>query len=67
MTAVVNIVQHTPVWVFPLIALALWLGSLNLRERTLHVRSLFAFPLLMLVLSVAHSIGNQCTAGTCAC
>ena len=59
MTAVVNIIQHTPIWVFPLIAGVIWLGSLNLRERTLAIRLLFAFPLVMLALSVANSIGTS--------
>jgi hypothetical protein len=59
MTAVINIIQNTPVWVFPLIAGVLWLGSLNLRQRMLQIRLLFAFPLVMLVLSVGNSIGTS--------
>jgi hypothetical protein len=59
MTAVINIIQHTPVWVFPLIAGVLWLASLSLRERTLSVRRLFVFPVVMLVLSVGNSIGTS--------
>jgi len=59
MTAIINVVQHTPVWVFPLIAGVLWLGIINLRERTLVLRLLFAFPLVMLVLSVSNSIGTS--------
>jgi hypothetical protein len=59
MAAVINIIEHTPVWAFPLMAGVLWLGSLNLRQRTLPIRLLFAFPLAMLVLSVGNSIGTS--------
>ncbi len=59
MTTIINIVQHTPIWVFPLIVVVLWLGSINLRKRTLPLRLLFAFPAVMLVLSVSNSIGTS--------
>ena len=62
MTTIINIIQHTPIWVFPLIVGVLWLGSRNLRERTLPLRLLFAFPLVMLVLSVSNSIGTSAPA-----
>jgi hypothetical protein len=55
MAAVFNIIQHTPVWVFPLFAALLWLASLGLRRRTRRVGSLFVFPLVMLVLSVGNA------------
>lgn len=58
MNAIVNIIGHTPVWVFPLIVAVLWLGSINLRERTVPLRSLFIFPLVMLVLSIGNSTGT---------
>jgi hypothetical protein len=58
MSAVINIIGHTPVWVFPLIAVVLWLGAINLRERTVSSRSLLVFPLVMLVLSIGNSIGT---------
>jgi hypothetical protein len=59
MNAIVNIIGHTPVWVFPLIVAVLWLGSINLRERTVPLRSLLIFPLVMLVLSIGNSTGTS--------
>jgi len=59
MATVIIIIQRTPVWVFPLIAGVLWLASLNLRQRTRHIGSLFVFPLVMLMLSVGNSIGTS--------
>ena len=59
MSAIANIVANTPVWVFPLIAAVLWLGSANLRERNVPLRSLFIFPVVMLVLSIGNSIGTS--------
>jgi hypothetical protein len=58
MNAIINIIGHTPIWVFPLIVAVLWLGGVNLRERTVPLRSLFIFPLVMLVLSIGNSIGT---------
>jgi hypothetical protein len=59
MNAIANIIGHTPVWVFPLIVAVLWLGSLNLRERNVSLRSLFIFPVVMLVMSIGNSIGTS--------
>jgi preprotein translocase subunit Sec61beta len=59
MSAIANIVGHTPVWVFPLIVAVLWLGSINLRERNVSVRSLFILPVVMLVMSIGNSIGTS--------
>ena len=59
MSAIVNIIGHTPVWVFPLIVVVLWLGSVNLRERNVPLRSLLVFPAVMLVLSIGNSIGTS--------
>lgn len=59
MTTVITIIRHTPIWVFPLIALVLWRGAVNLRQRKLSLRSLFVFPILMLGLSVGNSIGTS--------
>jgi hypothetical protein len=58
MNAIVQIIQHTPIWVFPLIVLVLWLGSINLRERTMPLRLLLVLPIVMLVLSIGNSIGT---------
>jgi len=63
MVVVINIIRHTPVWVFPLIVAVLWLASLNLRQRTRPVGSLFVFPLVMLVLSVGNSIRTSAPPG----
>lgn len=59
MSAIVNIIGQTPVWVFPLIVVVLWLGSINLRERNVPLRSLFVFPVVMLVMSIGNSIGTS--------
>lgn len=59
MNAIVNIIEQTPVWVFPLIAVVLWLGSINLRERSVPLRSLFVLPLVMLVMSIGNSFGTS--------
>ena len=59
MNAIANIIGHTPVWVFPLIVAVLWLGSVNLRERNVSLRSLFIFPVVMLVMSIGNSIGTS--------
>ena len=59
MNAIIQIVQHTPIWVFPLIAVVLWLGSINLRERTVPLRLLLVLPVVLLVLSIGNSIGTS--------
>jgi hypothetical protein len=33
MTTIMTIIQRTPIWVFPLIGMVLWLGVINLRKR----------------------------------
>jgi hypothetical protein len=58
MNVLIQMVRHTPIWVFPLMAAVLWLGSINLRERTMPLRLLFVLPVVMLVLSVGNSIGT---------
>jgi len=58
MNLVLQIIQHTPVWVFPLVALVLWLGGLNLRQRTVPLRMLWVLPAVMLVLSIGNAIGT---------
>jgi hypothetical protein len=57
MTTIIDILAHTPVWVFPVIAAVLWLGSRGLRERTMSRGLLFLLPLVILTLSVGSSIG----------
>jgi hypothetical protein len=58
MNTIIQIVRHTPIWVFPLFAAVLWLGSINLRERTMPLRLLFVLPIVMLVLSIGNTIGT---------
>jgi hypothetical protein len=62
MTTIVNILAHTPIWVFPLIGLVLWLGVINLRRREVPLRSLLAFPLILLSLSIGNFIGTSAPA-----
>jgi hypothetical protein len=57
MYTIIQIIQRTPIWVFPLIAVVLWLGSINLRERTVSPRVLWALPTAMLLMSTGNSIG----------
>jgi hypothetical protein len=54
-----QILAHTPVWVFPLIATVIWLGSRSLSERTLTLRSLILLPLVILMLSIGGSIATS--------
>lgn len=55
---ITNILTRTPVWVFPLIAAVIWLGSLGLRERSVPLRWLFILPAVLLVMSIGNSIGT---------
>lgn len=50
---VFQIVAHTPLWVWPLMALVVWLGVLGLRPRTLPLWRLAILPVVGLVLSGA--------------
>jgi len=58
MTTIIEILTHTPVWVFPVIAAVLWLGSRSLRERTMSLGLLVVLPLVILMLSVGSSVGT---------
>jgi hypothetical protein len=57
MNLIIQIVQRTPIWVFPLIVVVLWLGSINLRKRTVSPRVLWALPMMMLAMATGNSIG----------
>ena len=48
---VLQIVRNTPLWVWPLMALVVWLGGLGLRTRTLPLWRLAVLPAVGLVLS----------------
>jgi hypothetical protein len=58
MNTIIQIVRQTPIWVFLLFAVVIWLGSINLRERTMSLRLLFVLPVVMLVLSIGNAIGS---------
>jgi hypothetical protein len=58
MNVIFAIISRTPIWVWPLIAGVLWLGSLNLRQRTVPLRLALIFPVGMLVLSVGNAFGT---------
>jgi hypothetical protein len=51
-------IQHTPPWVWPLIAAVLAFGIYNLRTREIAPPRLVAFPLIMLGLSLGNAIGT---------
>lgn len=63
MSAIAKIVGHTPVWALPLIVAVLWLGSINLRERHVPLRSLLIFPAVMLAMSIGNSVGTSAAPG----
>ena len=48
---VLQIVRNTPLWVWPLMALVVWLGVLGLRTRTLPLWRLAVLPAVGLALS----------------
>jgi pimeloyl-ACP methyl ester carboxylesterase len=54
---VFQIIVHTPLWVWPLMALVVWLGVKGLRPRMLPLWRLAILPVIWLVLSLA-SIGQ---------
>jgi hypothetical protein len=47
-----QIITHTPVYVWIILAVLVWRGTAALREREMTVRSLFIVPLIMLALSL---------------
>lgn len=47
-----QIVTHTPLWVWPLMALVVWLGVLGLRQRTLPLWRLAILPVVGLLFSL---------------
>jgi hypothetical protein len=47
-----QILIHTPVYVWAILAVLVWRGTAALREREMTVRSLFIVPLVMLALSL---------------
>ncbi|HZR87231.1 MAG TPA: DUF6622 family protein [Bradyrhizobium sp.] len=59
MTVIVNILAHTPPWVFPLIAAVIWLGSIGLYDRAVPLLLLFVLPVVLLAMSIATAIGTS--------
>ena len=47
-----QIITHTPVYVWAILAVLVWRGAAALREREVTVRSLFIVPAIMLALSL---------------
>lgn len=54
MSQILVIIQHTPLWVFPLIALVLFLGARSLRNRVYTAPRLVAFPAVLVAMSVSN-------------
>ncbi|MGP0093275.1 MAG: DUF6622 family protein [Xanthobacteraceae bacterium] len=53
MPGILTIVQHTPWWVFALLALLIWLGSQALKPRTLRVWRLLITPVIFIGWGIA--------------
>lgn len=56
MPSIFDIVVHTPIWVWPLLILVLWLGWSGSRPRTVHPLRLAALPLVGLGMTVAGAV-----------
>ena len=64
MTMIVAMIEHTPIWVFPLILLVLLMAGRNLRHRNASVRTLFILPVVLLFLSLGNVLGAKLPAAT---
>jgi len=53
MEAVKQAIIHTPVWVWPLLALLIWLGIAAMRTRQVRVARLIVLPTVFLALSIS--------------
>lgn len=56
MPSVFDIVVHTPLWVWPLLIVVLWLGWSASRQRTVHPLRLAALPLVGLGMTIASAM-----------
>lgn len=56
MPSTFDIVVHTPLWVWPLLILVLWLGWSSSRPRTVHPLRLAALPLVGLGMTIAGAV-----------
>jgi hypothetical protein len=59
MNAITQAVEHTPIWVWPLILIVLWLGARNLRGRERPLASLSILPLVLLVLAIVNLASSR--------
>ena len=50
MSAIGQAIEHTPIWVFPMFLLVVWLGILALKTRVVPFPALAALPLVALIL-----------------
>jgi alpha-beta hydrolase superfamily lysophospholipase len=66
MPSPLDIVLHTPLWVWPLLALVLWLGWSARKPRTVHPLRLAALPLVGLGVTIAGVVQSAMPAFTVA-
>ena len=66
MPSPLDIVLHTPLWVWPLFALVLWLGWAAHKPRTVHPLRLAALPLVGLGVTIAGVVQSAMPAFTVA-
>ncbi len=58
MTEITAAIAHTPIWVWPLFVLVLYLGARNLTERERTPLSLVVLPLVMLGFALVNLVAN---------
>lgn len=58
MDAVLQAISHTPIWVWPLLALLIFIGVLALKPRAISLPRLLILPAVFLVLSVLSALGS---------
>ena len=59
MNEIAQAITHTPIWVFPLILLVLWLGVRNLRTRERALPSLYILPAILLIAALDNLLSNH--------
>jgi uncharacterized membrane protein len=59
MTEITTAIAHTPIWVWPLFVLILYLGARNLKERERTPISLIVLPLVMLGFALVNLVMNS--------
>jgi hypothetical protein len=59
MKAITAAVAHTPIWVWPLILIVLWLGARNLRDRERPLASLYILPAVVLVFAAVNLASSR--------